>query len=286
MHRKSPFLSLLAAGAALVVLAAGCKPAGEVVRGTIYSKSAEHGVVTIAHEAIPGVMEAGERPFAVPNGSILASLAPGQVVEFRIVGEGQRRHIVDVNVLGWTEDEEGWIRIGGEYQQVTPAPTFALADQDGAPVSLESLSGQVLLLDFVYTNCPGPCPTQTANHVSIQRALSSDARERVRFVSVTMDPARDDAEALRGYAKAHGADLASWSFLRGSEPEINAMMDAWGMAASPGEDGTIDHMSLAFLVDDRGRIVEYYMGPAQDPRAIRKDIEALLAALGSASADS
>jgi protein SCO1/2 len=288
MGRREPVVGrslrrpgLLVACAAILISMLGCRPAGEVVRGTIYNKSAEHGVVTIAHATIPGVMEAGERPFSVPNRALMESLEPGQVIEFRIVGKGGRRQIVDVDILGWTEDDERWIEIDGRYRQVSPAPGFDLVDQDGAAVSLQGLAGRVLLLDFVYTNCPGPCPMQTANHVNVQRGLSPVARDRVRFVSVTMDPVRDDGDTLREYAKVHGADLTGWSFLRGDEARIDEMMDAWGMAAAPGEDGTIDHMSLAFLLDDRGRIVEYYMGPGQDPGAIRKDVEALVAAVES-----
>ena len=70
-------------------------------------------------------------------------------------------------------------RIVGLALERDPAPDFSLTNQAGQPVSLALLRGKVLLIDFVYTSCPGPCPIQTARHAALQRSLSPELRERL-----------------------------------------------------------------------------------------------------------
>ena len=45
-----------------------------------------------------------------------------------------------------------------------------LVDQNGNTVELSSLKGKPLVVDFIYTSCPGPCLMETAN----LRTLRSD----------------------------------------------------------------------------------------------------------------
>ena len=66
-------------------------------------------------------------------------------------------------------------------------------------------------MDFIYTSCPGPCPIQSGVHVRVQRDLPAQLHDRVHFVSISIDPERDDPAALRAYAETHGADLTGWS---------------------------------------------------------------------------
>jgi cytochrome oxidase Cu insertion factor (SCO1/SenC/PrrC family) len=38
-----------------------------------------------------------------------------------------------------------------------------LVDQNGKTMSLAALKGKPLVVDFIYTSCPGPCLMETAN---------------------------------------------------------------------------------------------------------------------------
>ena len=80
-------------------------------------------------------------------------------------------------------------------------PAFALVDQAGAVVKSESLRGRVVVVSFVFTTCAEACPLITAQLARTQtRVRTEKLDDRVRFVSITLDPATDRPEVLRRYA--------------------------------------------------------------------------------------
>ena len=92
-------------------------------------------------------------------------------------------------------------------------PDFTLTDQNGAAFSSAALDKRVWIADFIFTNCPGPCPRMSSQMHQVQTALASD--DGVRFVSFTVDPARDTPMVLTAYSKHFEADPAKWFFLTG-----------------------------------------------------------------------
>lgn len=50
---------------------------------------------------------------------------------------------------------------------------FQLTDQAGATFDAEpALKGRVWVADFMFTNCPGPCPRMSSQMHEVQNALS------------------------------------------------------------------------------------------------------------------
>jgi len=218
--------------------------------------------VVIDHEDIPGVMPAMSMSFDVGDSYLLEGLEPGQTIEFTLEQGSESLRVVAARVVADGDGEScpGSLSFAGAVAEGSPAPDFNLVDQDGRPVSLASLRGKVLLLDFVYTHCPGPCPILTSRHVSVQRALPPELTEKVHFVSISLDPERDTPEAFRRYAEARGADLATWSFLGGA-PDAVADVDArYGVAPTPGQNGEIEHLVITYLIDTEGRIARRFAG--------------------------
>ena len=78
-------------------------------------------------------------------------------------------------------------------------PAFTLTDQTGAAFSsAAALQNRVWVADFIFTNCSGPCPRMSSQMHEVQAALS--ANDGARFVSFTVDPARDTPLVLAAYA--------------------------------------------------------------------------------------
>jgi protein SCO1/2 len=132
-----------------------------------------------------------------------------------------------------------------------------LIDQSGRAVSLESLGDRVLIVDFIYTSCPGPCPVQTSIQVELQHRIPKALRGEIQFISISLDPEVDRPEVLERYAAARGADLSNWSFLTGPTDEVAEVVRSWGVGSIRREDGTIDHTLVRFLVQN-GRVIERY----------------------------
>ncbi len=218
--------------------------------------------VVIDHEDIPGVMPAMSMSFDVGDSYLLEGLEPGQTIEFTLELRSRSLRVVAARVVAQAGEAgcPGSLGFAGAVAERSLAPDFSLVDQDGRPVSLASLRGKVLLLDFVYTHCPGPCPILTGTHVSVQRALPPELTEKVHFVSISLDPERDTPEAFRRYAEARGVDLATWSFLGGAPDAVADVIARYGVGATPGESGEIEHLVITYLIDAEGRITRRFAG--------------------------
>jgi protein SCO1/2 len=241
---------------------AGCReeeggPGRYSARGIVEDVDIEGGQVLIDHEEVVDLMPAMTMNFAVRDAALLEKLSPGQVIDFEIHFTGRSYDVVDARVIGEAPAEEGWLRLRDGLARTSVAPDFELIDQAGKTVSLASLGNRVLLVDFIYTSCPGPCPVQTSNQVALQKQIPEALRSGVHFVSISLDPAFDQPEVLERYALERGADLSGWSFLTGPPEQVADVVRRWGIGSLRKEDGTIDHTLITFLVHD-GRIMERY----------------------------
>jgi protein SCO1 len=159
---------------------------------------------------------------------------------------------------------------------VGPAPEFTLTTEAGSRLSLSELRGKVLAVTFIYATCTDTCSLLTATMAELQRRLGGDFGSRVRFVSITVDPEVDTPEVLRGYAKAHGANLEGWNFLTGTSAEIKDVVRSYGAYASKTARGSVDHLFLTSLIDRQGRLRVQYLGYRFKPDEMLADLQALL----------
>ncbi len=163
---------------------------------------------------------------------------------------------------------------------IQDAPDFKLTTQKGTELGLRDLNGKVLLVGFVFTTCNGSCPATTSRMVQVQQRLKERGLfkdDRVRLLTISLDPVRDTPDALTRYAKLFDADTSRWSFLTGPRERIEKVLSAWGMWTKPAANGQIDHPSRVFLVDGRGRIREIYDLAFLKAPWVVEDVETLLA---------
>ena len=153
----------------------------------------------------------------------------------------------------------------------SPDALRGLVDQDGNPFSFERLEGRTVVMNFIFTHCAVSCPLQTRAMAAIQRSLPASLRGRVRFVSVSVDPARDTAPVLKAYASAVGADLASWSFVTGDGQEIEWLHRHYNLQLKPTGGGQFDHRVVVYLLDAGGRLIQKFTGEI-DPTRLAEEI--------------
>jgi len=135
------------------------------------------------------------------------------------------------------------------------APSIALVDQTGAPVTLEALRGQVVLLTAVYASCPHTCPLILAQARDALDGLTPAERAHVRVLAVTIDPAHDSAEVLADLAGRHGLDASTYRLLSGEPAAVERVLDAMDVARrrDPAT-GVIDHTNVFLVLDAEGRV--------------------------------
>jgi protein SCO1/2 len=160
---------------------------------------------------------------------------------------------------------------------IAPAPEFALRDPAGKVVRLSDARGQVVLVAFIYTSCTTTCPILGQQMAALQKRLKGEKLlpGRVMLLSVTVDPARDNAAVLARYASALGADPAGWGFLRDTAEALAPVLGAYQEWTKAMPDGEIDHPARLYLIDAGGRIREIYSLSFFDPRQALIDIRTL-----------
>ncbi len=173
----------------------------------------------------------------------------------------------------WTAPDAG----GGRNASVTGTALiggpFILTDQNGRRVGDTDFRGKLMLVYFGYTFCPDVCPTTLLDMSQAMDALGKDAGQ-VQPIFITVDPARDTADALKQYlVNFHPGMLG----LTGTAQEIQAVAKSYRVyyanAAGKERDYLVDHTSIVYLMDRQGRYLTHF-GPtvrgAPMAAAIRK----------------
>ena len=101
------------------------------------------------------------------------------------------------------------------YTSKEPAPLFELSDTDGNTVSLESLKGKVVILNFFDTHCP-PCLSEFTDLLKIYEQYD---KEKVVLLSIDVDPYHDAVEVLQQFKEKNNI---SWPILIGTSEVIDA----------------------------------------------------------------
>jgi protein SCO1 len=164
---------------------------------------------------------------------------------------------------------------------IARAPQFTLVDTEGRAVRLSDYRGQVVLLAFIFTTCPGVCPLISTQMSALQAALKADGLfpAKAKLISVTVDPKTDTASVLSRYARTFKADPAGWTFLR-EEPErlkpVLKAYDEWTRVL-PQPKGWLDHPARVYLVDQKGNIREIYSLAFFNEKQALIDMRVLLA---------
>ena len=141
-----------------------------------------------------------------------------------------------------------------------PAADFTLTDQDGQPLSLASLRGKIVVLDFIFTRCPGPCPLLSLKFSQLQQKLGERLGKDVVLLSISIDPRHDTPEVLKEYAQRYSANLTGWKFLVGNTRETIMTASAFGADYEANQDGIVDHRLVTCIINREGIVVKEFSG--------------------------
>jgi protein SCO1 len=269
--------------AVLVVLIAGmllsCRSAPErrfELKGKVVSVDRAQRQVVIAHEQIPGFMDAMTMPFDVHDDWAISVLEPGQKIEATLVVRDDRSWIEGLRISK-TEQIKGAAAAGSEPKIGEAVPDFSLLNQDNRPIHLSQYHGRSVLLTFIYTRCPLPdyCPRTSRNFSEIHQALQSGKKsgDIPHLLTVSFDTEHDTPAVLKEYARRYMNPPAfgEWEFATGSPEEIKKITSYFGLTYWP-EAGQITHNLVTTLIGPDGKLLRLYQGNQWKPAQVLADL--------------
>lgn len=242
---------------ALILGTVGCAR-HYTTQGLVLTIDKPGAVVTISHDPFPDFMDAMAMPFDLRGPARDVALTAGDRVRLRLAVRGTRSWIDRLDIISAAPVDVGL--------QNTPAvpllvpvgsavPDFELIDQAGGRVSLASLKGKVVAVNFIYTRCPLPdyCPRMVANFRAIRERFKDRIGGDLVLLTVTFDPKYDTPETLAKYAAGERAGGPGWHFLTGDPLRIERVCAAFGIQYWP-EEGLITHTLETAVIDRDGKL--------------------------------
>jgi protein SCO1/2 len=141
---------------------------------------------------------------------------------------------------------------GGRYvrsERNYSVPDVTLVDDGDRPVRLREAfaADEPVMLNFIFTTCTAICPVMSRIFARVPQVLGRRA-DRLRLISISIDPEQDTPKRLRAYAERFGAG-PRWRFLTGSVEDVKAVERAFD--AYRGD--KMNHRPLTLLRPAAGR---------------------------------
>ena len=163
--------------------------------------------------------------------------------------------------------------------------SYSLINQDSRKVIFpRDFKGKIVVMSFIYTNCPDICPLTTHNMQTIQAKIKSDNIKNIQFVELSFDPDRDTPSVLKEYGNIRNVDYSNFEFLTGKKSVVDTLLHHMNVIAIQGDttltkSGTpiyfFTHTDRITLIDKDGRIRNEYRGSKANTAEIVNDIKIL-----------
>ncbi len=196
------------------------------------------------------------------------SLSPGQGIGLSILAAAAVAALLVGGVLWWQLKHEPAL------PELMEAPSWALTNQRGEPVTSDDLSGQVYVVAFVFLECRGICPQMLGSLKQLHDEIAASPYVgELRLLPMSIDGTNDTPENCTAYMERMELSDEVVTFLTGPEDEVwpisedgfalkvmlNTAEDPEVVALSP-----IVHADQFVLIDGQGRVRGMY--PATEPK--------------------
>ncbi len=163
--------------------------------------------------------------------------------------------------------------------------SFQLINQDSAKVIFPNdFKGKILVIGFIFTNCPDICPLTTNNLQLIQQRLKNEKVNNVEVAALSFDPNRDTPKVLKKFAEIRDIDLDNFEFLTGEKNIVDSLISVMGVKAYSGDTTYTKsgepvyfyvHTDRISLIDQNGNVRKEYRGSRIDLEEIISDIKSI-----------
>src|SRR3546814_8715573 len=106
-----------------------------------------------------------------------------------------------------------------------------------------SSDNRVAIVDFIYTRCQSICTALGSEFQQLQRQIRAQGlQHKIRLISISFDPVRDQPRTLAAYAKWLRAEPDIWHFATVTDAaQLGPLLRAFGVIVIPAGQGDFVH---------------------------------------------
>lgn len=256
-------------------------------KGKVISVDKAKKKATIAHEEIPGYMDAMTMEFPIREEWVMDELAPGSEVRAELVVDKGDYYLEKIGIVALPNPNQPppppADKAGGTLEGAQ-VPDFKLTNQDGKRISINEFRGKALAVTFIYTRCPLPnyCPLMSIrfSEMAMDLQRSPELKDKFRLLSITFDPKNDTPEVLKNYGAGYynkdvKPDFTLWQLATGSEDDIKKVADFFGLSyqTDPQDKTQIVHSLRTIVIDPQGKVKKVFTGNEWTSAEVMKELE-------------
>jgi protein SCO1 len=126
------------------------------------------------------------------------------------------------------------------------------------------IKDKVVVLNFIYTNCPDECALETARLREVQKILGDRVGKDVFMYSITIDPQHDTPKLLKDYAEKFEVG-PGWLFLTGKDADITQLRVKLGLYSVADKEGKLQDHNLSLIIGNQSTGQWMRVSPHENP---------------------
>jgi protein SCO1 len=260
------------------------------MRGKVVSVDRIQKRARIAHEEIPGFMDAMTMEFPIKEDWVWNDLVPGVEVRADLVVDSSAKDpywlekiaIVANTIPGQEAPPEAIPPQIGKT-----VPDVPLTNQDGKKFTFKDYRGKAIAVTFIYRECPLPefCIKMSKQFSDMANQIAADpeAKDKVRLLSISFDPERDTPEKLKQYGQGYLGpdakdDFTVWQLAVGSDKEIREVADFFGLKyEKDANDKTqFNHSLVTAVISPEGKVTRIFSGGRWTPDQVLSELKSVV----------
>ncbi len=255
------------------------------LKGKIVAVDKAKKKATIAHEEIPGYMDAMTMDFPIREDWVWEDLTKDAEIRADLVVDKDGYWLEKIGIVAAPNPNQPAPPVNENFAQIgKEVPAFTLTNQDGRRIGLKDFRGRALAITFIYSRCPLPeyCILMSKNFSDLANELNGNAelKDKIRLLSISFDPQTDTSAKLKEYGQGYlgknaKPDFTVWQLATGTDKEVKAVADFFGLRYEVNEkDKTqFNHSLRTIVITPEGKVWKVFSGNDWTPNDLLRELQ-------------
>ena len=257
-------------------------------KGRVVSVDKANKKATVAHDEIPGFMDAMTMAFPVKDDWVWEDLSKDAEIKADLVVDKEGFWLEQIGISALPNPNQTPLPAREDVAQIgNQVPDFTLTNQDGKRIAIKDFRGKATAITFTYSRCPLPnyCILMSKNFSDLANQLNdnADLKDKIRLLSISFDPATDTPAKLKEYGRGYlgktsKTDFTVWQLATGTDKEVKSIADFFGLRyeVDQNDKTQFNHSLRTVVVAPDGKVRKVFAGNEWTIGELLKELQSTL----------